>query len=101
MQEELSAKIKIKRYLGVIENIFFYQGKKYQEYVFIYTTEFSDKSFYNKEKIEGIEDTDQKYTLSWIPLKHFRSGKHRLVPLGILKLLDGKETKEKHMITNH
>lgn len=98
MKEELGANIKIKKYLGVIENIFFWKGKTHHEYVFIYAAEFSDKSFYKKEKISGIEDTGQRYVLEWMPLKQFRSRRYRLVPLGILKLVNGKEAKEKHMV---
>ena len=54
--EEIGAKITIKNYLGMVENFFEYNLKKYHEVMILYESNFDRNSdFYKKEKIIGIE----------------------------------------------
>ena len=98
MYEELHAKLRNVKYLGVMEHLFSFKGGKHHEIAFIYSAQFSDKSFYRKSMIEGVEDTGKKFKCSWIPMTDFKNEKH-LVPAGILKLLKGKNAKEKHLLS--
>src|SRR5271154_5536777 len=61
IKEELGAKLRDIRYMGVIENIFLWRGKKHHEFVFIYSAKFTEGSMYYKSSIEGQEDTGHKF----------------------------------------
>lgn len=98
MYEELHAKLRNVKYLGVMEHLFSFKRGKYHEIAFIYSAQFSDKSFYKKSVIEGVEDTGRKFRCTWMPMSDFKNGKYLLVPAGMLKLLNGKNAKEKHLL---
>jgi ADP-ribose pyrophosphatase YjhB (NUDIX family) len=98
IDEELHAKMKNIKYIGVIESLFKYKGERCHEFLFIYSAQFSDSSFYKKSVIKGMEDTGKKFTCTWMKISDFEKGKYLLVPVGILKLLKGKNAKEKHLI---
>ncbi|MGD9397652.1 MAG: NUDIX domain-containing protein [Candidatus Thorarchaeota archaeon] len=55
IKEEIQADIENIRYLGSIENIFEVQDDIGHEIVLVYEADFVDKSFYEKEVIEGLE----------------------------------------------
>ena len=86
------------KYVGVIENIFSYKGVKCHEFAFIYSAQFSDRSFYNKSTIDGIEDTGERFKCTWMQINDFKKRKYLIVPVGILKLLNGKNAREKHLL---
>ena len=55
--EEIGAKITIKNYLGMVENFFEYNLKKYHEVMILYESNFDrNTDFYKKEKIIGKEN---------------------------------------------
>lgn len=98
MHEELHARLKNVKYMGVMEHLFSFKGEKHHEIAFIYSAQFSDSSFYKKSIIGGIEDTGKKFKCAWMPISDFKKGKYLLVPRGMLKLLEGKNAKEKHLL---
>jgi ADP-ribose pyrophosphatase YjhB (NUDIX family) len=57
MREEIDAEITKLRYLGTLENIFVYEGQKGHEIVQVYDARFVEENLYNKEIIQGVEQS--------------------------------------------
>lgn len=63
--EEIGAKIKVDRMIGVVENFFTYNNKEYHELMLIYESSFEkDEGFYDKKIVKGIEN-DGKIEFVW------------------------------------
>lgn len=86
-REEFDAELNGARYLGVLENIFTYQGKAGHEIVYCYETNFADQALYQKTLLTGYEDDDQPFQTLWKPLADFKEGRAILYPTGLLELL--------------
>ncbi|WP_223702568.1 NUDIX hydrolase [Sutcliffiella deserti] len=87
IKEEIKASITNLKYLGTLENIFKYNGEIGHEIVMIYDATFVDTSFYKKCSFDGQEDDGTIFTLYWKPVSEFQKGKLRLVPEGLLGLI--------------
>jgi 8-oxo-dGTP pyrophosphatase MutT (NUDIX family) len=88
IQEELSAEIENIRLIGVLENIFVYQGEQGHEIVFVFDAEFSDKSLYELDEIDGFEhEADIKFKAKWKSLDEIENNRVRLVPENLAELL--------------
>lgn len=55
IQEELGVEIENLKLLDVLENIFIYEGQKGHEIVFVFDAEFTEKSLYELDEIDGFE----------------------------------------------
>lgn len=77
------------RYLATVENIFTHRGETGHEIVMIYSARLDKSSIwaYDRDEIQGQEDTGQPFTARWIPLSHFGPGEPPLYPTGLLGLL--------------
>ncbi|RDU37166.1 DNA mismatch repair protein MutT [Neobacillus piezotolerans] len=85
--EEIGASITNINFLGTVENIFTFNGDLGHEIVFVYNSEFVEKSFYEKSSFVGYEDNGAAFSLYWKPISDFTKHKLRLVPEGLLPLL--------------
>ncbi|MEH7886085.1 NUDIX hydrolase [Bacillus sp. JJ1609] len=85
--EEIGASITNVNFLGVVENIFTYNGDLGHEIVFVYNAEFVNKLFYDKSYFVGKEDNGATFTLYWKSISDFTNNKLRLVPEELLPLL--------------
>ena len=90
MAEELNAEIRNVRWLGVLENIFTVHGQPGHEIVMLYEADFVDKTMYERSPIWGQEDDGSPIKAVWKPLDDFKAGRGRLVPEGLLAILEGK-----------
>ena len=81
-QEELGKKIKVKKLVGVFENIFTYENKDRHEIVFVYTATFSSLKDY-KKAYEIIEDKRVVGKAVWRTLKDMRKEKAPFYPAGL------------------
>lgn len=91
LREEIEAEVKDLRYLGTLENIFTFNGKKGHEIVLIYDGALVDESLYRRKSIEGREDSDEEplFTAYWVTLDELRGKKAPpLYPTGLLELLE-------------
>lgn len=70
-----------------MENIFTYNGDTGHEIVMVYDGKFVDSSIYTSDSFEGIEDDGTVFKLFWKSLNDFKSGKLRLVPEGLLEII--------------
>ncbi len=89
MSEELGAEVCNVRWLGTIENLFVVHGRQGHEIVMVYEANFVDESMYRRSPIWGQEDDGSPIKAVWKTMDDFRSGSLRLVPDGLLSMLDG------------
>lgn len=54
--EEIGKDINVKNFVGLIENFFEYNDKKYHEIMILFNVDFVDTDLYDNEKITGLED---------------------------------------------
>ncbi len=91
MAEELKAEVCNLRWLGVLETIFTVDGRPGHEIVMLYEGEFVDESMYRRNSMWGQEDDGSPIKALWKPMDDFTMGKGRLVPEGLLELLEDYE----------
>ena len=89
MAEELNAEVQNVRSLGVLENIFTVHRQPGHEIVMLYEADFVDKTMYERSPIWGQEDDGSPIKAVWKPLDDFKAGRGRLVPEGLLAILEG------------
>ena len=87
IDEELGTTIENPRLLGVLENVFEYAGHPRHEIIFVFDARLSDPSWYERAELPVTEEGDGWRSARWISLAEFASGAERLVPDGLLALL--------------
>jgi 8-oxo-dGTP pyrophosphatase MutT (NUDIX family) len=86
IKEELGADIVNVSYQGTLEDIFICDAEPGHEIIMVYQASFADRSFYDKECIEGVEGS-LKFRALWKPFAYFADGKVPLYPDGLLEML--------------
>jgi len=86
LMEEIGATLTNVHYLGMLENIFVYEGRRGHEIVLVYDGKLTDCSFYQKEVIQG-DELGQKFSAVWMRLDDFGDGRPSVYPDGLLELL--------------
>lgn len=84
VKEEINAEIKNVKYLGLIENIFNYEGQDMHEIVLLYQADFKDKSIYQRDEME-ISDSRHPQKAYWLDKKIIL--KSNFYPEGIKKFV--------------
>ena len=88
IQEELGVEVENLSLLGVLENIFVYNGQQGHEIVFVFDGEFVDRSLYDLDEIDGFEqEANIRFKAQWFSLDSPSRNKGRLVPAELEKLL--------------
>lgn len=87
IKEELNAEIADSYLLGVIENIFTFEGNLGHEIVMVYDARFVDRTFYEQEEFQGVEDASEPFKAIWKPLDWFGPDGPPLYPDGLMELL--------------
>lgn len=87
IREETGEEITNIKYLGLIENIFTYEGKPGHEIILVYDAEFINKDIYNKEAVNITESNDVWCYAYWKSLDEFGVGKLKLYPDKLKQLL--------------
>jgi ADP-ribose pyrophosphatase YjhB (NUDIX family) len=85
--EEIGAIPRRIRFLGLIEDIFEWAGKKRHELYLIYHVDLADQDAFEGEELTVTEPNGTSYVARWRPLSEFR-GSARLVPEGLLELVE-------------
>ena len=84
--EELDAELADVALLGVLENIYTYEGVPGHEITFVFEGRLTDPALYERDEIEGVEQ-GMAYVACWRPLDQFEGGGPPLYPDGLLALL--------------
>ena len=86
IREELGFEVVNLRLIGVLENLFTYEGEPSHEIVFVYDGEFVDRSVYNPPRLKGQEHDGTPISAVWRRVDSF-DAYNRLVPEGLPSLL--------------
>ena len=94
VKEELDAEVTNVRYLGLLENIFTYQGAAGHEIALIYDGRFTDPKYNQGDaRICGKDSGEILYEARWMSPASFRDNSAPpLYPNGLLDLLDSSDT---------
>lgn len=84
--EEIGAELVDVRYLGMLENIFTYEGARGHEIVLVYDCHLADETLYEKDAILGNE-LGTPFKAVWKRLDEFRPGMPPVYPDDLLELL--------------
>lgn len=87
-REELGVDIGDVRLLGVLENLYVYEGQPGHQVVFVFDAAATDDALLTGDR-EFIEADGQRHRTTWVPLAEFEAGAARLYPEGLLDLLRG------------
>ena len=88
IREETGSEVENLRLLGVLENVFTYEGELGHEVVFVYDAEFADKSLYERGEVQAYEsEIDKRFVASWRSLEEIERRGVRLVPEPLAALL--------------
>lgn len=86
LREETGLGVANLRYMGVIENIFTYDGQRGHEIAFIYDGKFTDPSVYEQQVLHCQEDDGLLFRATWKRLDEFRQDA-ALYPAGLMEML--------------
>lgn len=87
VKEEIGAEAHSFQLLGVLENLFTFDGKAGHEIVFVYEARFSNESLYHETKFQGVESNGAKFNVQWFSQELINSGELKIYPTGIVGLL--------------
>lgn len=88
IHEEIGVEAENLNLIGIIENIFTYEGEQGHEIVFVYDGEFSDKALYELDEIDCYEqEADIKFKAKWLSLAEIERNNGGLVPKDLANLL--------------
>lgn len=87
VHEEMGAEIADLNYVGMIENIFTFDGKPGHEIVLVYEANFVELPLYEVESV-SCRDDGGEFVAVWKPIGEFRAGQAILYPEGLLDLLN-------------
>ena len=91
MREELGAEVEKLELVGVLENVFTYEGARGHEIVFVYDGEFKDRRVYEGGEVQGYRaETDDGFVARWRSPEEIKGMNARLVPEGLAALLSPK-----------
>jgi GrpB-like predicted nucleotidyltransferase (UPF0157 family)/ADP-ribose pyrophosphatase YjhB (NUDIX family) len=75
------------RLLGVVENVFTYEGRRGHEIVFVFEARVADREVYAREEVVGVDTDGKRHEAVWVPLADLAAGGIPLSPDGLLALL--------------
>jgi len=87
IMEELHTEIKDLSFLGLLENVFVFNGTPGHEIVMVYDGALIDSKLYDQAVIAVIEANGEEVRAAWKSLDEFEAGKSILYPDGLLTLL--------------
>lgn len=90
MMEEFGQPIRPGRQVGIIENIFTYNGEAGHQIAFLYEVEFEDRAFYRRDEIPIRGEDGWAGPATWRRLAMFGRSGARLVPEGLYDVLSAE-----------
>jgi ADP-ribose pyrophosphatase YjhB (NUDIX family) len=83
-REELGLELQAPVLLGVLENLFTYEGRAGHEVVLVFTARLADV----RAELETVEGTGERHSAVWVALDDVRRGAPPLYPAGLLDLIE-------------
>jgi 8-oxo-dGTP pyrophosphatase MutT (NUDIX family) len=93
MREELGVEIESPVLLGVLENIFCFDGRPGHEIVFVFDAQFVDKQLYQVDRFTISEDTGETFDAVWVELSTRGSQSPPVYPDGLVEMVQGRSGK--------
>ena len=88
IREEIGADVEKLELVGVLENIFIYEGAQGHEIVFVYDAEFKDRGMYERAEIQCYEvEIGARFIARWQSPEEIKLNHIRLVPEGLTDLV--------------
>ena len=88
IKEEVGAEVENLELIGVLENIFTFEGARGHEVVFVYDAQFKDKSLYERGELQVREaEINADLAARWLSAEEISSRGMRLVPEALRGLL--------------
>ena len=87
VMEEIGAEVHGLQLLGVLENLFTFDGKPGHEIVFVYEAYFINESLYSQAEIQGVESNGAELKVKWFDQKDIKSDALKIYPNGITAML--------------
>ena len=84
--EELSLALTNISLVATFESIFQFNNNSMHEIVYLFNSDFKDKSIYDIEKIKGVEG-DRSFEAIWAPISDFKEKKVTIYPTEIIDYL--------------
>lgn len=81
--EEIQQQIRKSRLLGVLENLFTFDGQQGHEIVFVYEAEFIDPHISKQHHIQGCETNGHTYIAQWLSREQIALNQYPVYPKGI------------------
>jgi ADP-ribose pyrophosphatase YjhB (NUDIX family) len=81
--EEIQQQICKTKLLGVLENLFTFDGQQGHEIVFVYEAEFIDSHIYKQHHIQGCETNGHTYIAQWLSREKIALNQYPVYPKGI------------------
>jgi ADP-ribose pyrophosphatase YjhB (NUDIX family) len=89
IREEVGVEIENLQLLGVLENIFMYEGQPGHEIVFVFDAEFADKMLYESEELDcDWQEEGIWFKAKWKSVAEIAESNMRLVPEALAQFLD-------------
>jgi 8-oxo-dGTP pyrophosphatase MutT (NUDIX family) len=87
LKEEINVDVTDLTYLGILENIYTFNGGSYHEVVLVYNGALVEVGLYEQAMILGKEANGDDIRAMWKELNEFKEGKSILYPPGLLEML--------------
>ena len=87
MKEELGTEISTPRLLGVLENLFTFDGEEGHEVICVYDARLADPSLYDVVRFVGRESNGQAFDAVWLDLESINTQTPAVYPDGLLELV--------------
>ena len=87
LKEEINVDVTDLNYLGMLENIYTFNGGSYHEVVLVYDGTLIEAGVYEEAMILGKEANGDDIRAMWKELDEFKKGKSILYPPGLLDML--------------
>lgn len=85
--EEYGLTLRDVRLLGVLENVFTYEGRPGHEIVFAFEARVAEPRVYQQDELVGIDPDGRRHEAVWVSLDDLATGGIPLSPAGLLELL--------------
>ena len=89
MKEELGVEISDLEVLGVLENLFTFDGQTGHEVVFVYDAKLKDKSLYELNSFSGTESDGTTFNAIWLDIDSVGPETPPVYPDGLIEMLKG------------